>query len=105
MEALDSVKQAGANGEATGQLEEAIRQLIRLTLPDFFNSQSDGSAVSVGYMLAGEEITGLVHTIEGFIKNLERNEKEEALCESFLTSLQTIEYIGDKHDKDIVTLV
>ncbi len=105
MEALDSVKQAGSNGEATGQLEEAIRQLIRLTLPDFFNSQSDGGAVSIGYMLAGEEITGLVHTIEAFIKKLEQNEKEEALCESFLTSLQTIEDIGEKHDKEIVNLV
>lgn len=106
MQALADVKSGETNGEAAGQLEDAIRHLIRLTLPDFFDSQSGGGGpVSVGYMLGGEEVTGYVTTIEHFIKNLEKNEKEEALCEAFLTALQSIEDIGDKHEKEVVGLV
>ncbi|MCD8352029.1 MAG: chemotaxis protein CheA [Planctomycetaceae bacterium] len=103
--AVEAVKSGEANGEAAAALEEAVKQLIRITLPDYFASQNSGEEVSIGYMLGGEEITGYVNTIAAFIAKLESNEKEEALCEAFLTGLQTIEDIGEKHKKEIVGLV
>ncbi len=105
MEAFKAIKESGANGESATHLEDAIKHMIRLSVPDFFNKEEGGKRVSVGYMLGGEEVTGCVNTIENFIKNLEKNEKEEALCEAFLTALQTIEDIGAKNKPGTVELV
>lgn len=106
IDALNAVRNGETNGDMT-QLEDAVEFLIRLTIPDYFSSQAtDGAQVSIGYLLGGEEITGSVTAIEHFIKNLERNEKEEALCEAFLIALQTIEDIGaNQENKPLVDLV
>ncbi len=105
LDALKKIKDIGTNGEAAVNLEDAVKHMIRLTVPEFFTQEDAGKKVSVGFMLGGEEVTGCVNTIEHFIKNLEKNEKEEALCEAFLTALQTIEDIGAKHKPGTVELV
>ncbi len=105
LSAMKAIKEAGTNGEAAANLEDAVKHMIRLAVPEFFSKEEGGKKISVGYMLAGEEVTGCVNTIEHFIKNLEKNEKEEALCEAFLSALQNIEDIGAKHKPDIVELV
>ena len=105
LENFEKLKSGEIGDDTVTRLEDAIKHLIRLTVPDFFTSQQEGGPVSVGYMLGGEEVTGYVTTVENFIKNLEKNEKEEVLCENFLTALQTIEDIGEKHEKEIVALV
>ncbi|MDR1745084.1 MAG: Hpt domain-containing protein, partial [Planctomycetota bacterium] len=105
MEAFEKLKSGDNAPETISGLEDSLRHLIRIAVPDFFESGQSGGSVSVGYMLAGDEVTGYVTTIENFIKNLEQYEKEEALCENFITALQTIEDIGEKHEKEIVTLV
>ena len=108
MDALNALRQGDASSETLGRLEDAAKHLIRITVPEFFDDQGNGGGpVSIGYMLAGEEVTGYVATIEHFIANLIANEKEEALCEAFLTALQTIEDIAARHEekKDMIALV
>ena len=106
MQEIERVRSGETNGE-TAALEDAIRHLIRLTVPDFFDSKGDaGGPVSVGYLLGGDEITGYINTIDHFIANLEKNEKEEALCEAFLTAIQTIEDLADNQgNKEMVALI
>ena len=99
-------KAKGGEAAALEALGAAINAFVKIALPEFFKKHGEegGGAVTVGYRLGNEDVTGLVVTIDKFIANLERNEKEEALCESFVNSIQTIEDIGDKLDKEIVTL-
>ncbi len=105
MEALGKLKSGEIGDNIFAELEESVKSLIRIAAPEFFESEKGGGPVSVGYMLGNEEVTGYVTTIDHFIADLVRNEKEEALCENFITALQTIEDIGEKHEKEIVTLV
>jgi|GEM_PF-4343586 len=106
MDALESVRASGGD-DAVSQLETAIRAMISLVVPGYFESQGGGKSgdVAIGYRLGAEEVTGPVNTITKFIKNLETNEKEEALCEAFLTALQIIEDAGEKVQPEIIGLV
>ncbi len=47
------------------------------------------------YRIGHDDVTGFVHTIENFIKNLEKNEQEEAMCEAFLQALEAIRDSGE----------
>ncbi len=107
MESLTGVKSGEGNGEAVGKLEDAVRALINLTLPGFFSQESAGKAgeATVGYRIGSEEVTGAVTTIGHFIKNLAENEKDEALCEAFITALATVLDAGEKFKPEIPPLV
>ena len=104
MDAYDKAK--GGDAPALEALGRAIAAFVGLVLPEFMKKREEEGegAVTVGYRLGAEDITGIVATADKFIADLERNEKEEALCEAFITAVQTIEDIGDKLDKEIVTL-
>lgn len=72
-----------------GRLGDVIKNFIRSTIPGFFENEAAGGAVTV-YRIGAEDVSGYVNTIETFIKELERNEQEEALCEAFLTAIEML---------------
>ncbi|MDR1534886.1 MAG: chemotaxis protein CheA [Planctomycetota bacterium] len=83
-------------------LGAALKSFIRLVLPEFFKNGGGDKQPIIGYRLGKEDVTGFVKSIDSFIGGLEKNEKDEALCEVFLTSIQFIEDNGGKVDPEII---
>jgi two-component system chemotaxis sensor kinase CheA len=99
-------KAKGGDAAALEALGGAINAFVEAALPDYFKGAGGGDGpTSVGYRLGSEDVTGFVNTAAGFIAGLEKNEKEEARCEAFLTAIQLIEDNGEKGDKEIIALV
>ncbi|MDR3212250.1 MAG: chemotaxis protein CheA [Planctomycetota bacterium] len=90
-----------------GRLDDSIKTFIRATLPGFLsNEEAQGKPESVIIFRVGDtDISAAVHGANTFVDELERNEKEEALCESFLQSLQTIGEASLNVAPDIIPLV
>ncbi len=104
--AFDAVKASDGDAGALAILGDSIDAFIRLAVPDFFaRKQEGGGPVSIGYFIGGAEVTGAVAAIEHFIGELEKNDKDEAMCEAFVTALKAIEEAGERHEREIVELV
>ncbi len=103
--AFEAMRKGEGDAALVSALGDSIDAFIRLAAPEFFAKAPEESPVSVGYLIGAAEVTGAVATIEHFIANLERNEKEEAMCEAFLTALKAIEEAGERHEQEIVNLV
>lgn len=73
-----------------GRLGDVIKNFIRSTVPGFFDNDGTGGGAVTVYRVGTEDVSGYVNTIESFIKELERNEQEEAMCEAFLTAIEML---------------
>ncbi|MDR1613063.1 MAG: chemotaxis protein CheA [Planctomycetota bacterium] len=105
--AFDRMRKSDEDPILVARLGEAIKSYIRVTLPGHLESLERGgdSEAVVAYRVGRTDVTGAVRAIEPFIADLERSEKDDALCEAFLQALSAMREAGEKDAPDIVPFI